>query len=159
MYPRVGKELFCVSARSLIFKVIVLQVQFPAFALFFGGAEFGFSHEKGVFTLCKLESFPFFPGPFAAFWPAVPSEFQEDVSKGQLALQCLRCPAGRFSLGGGQYLDGSVGDWGKPWPAGERPCGREVLRVPCRVVVKGNQRESQPCWGAPCFETNPEFAE
>ncbi|CAJ1358516.1 unnamed protein product [Effrenium voratum] len=43
---------------------------------------------------------------------------KEDVSKGQLALQCLRCPAGRFSLGGGQYLDGSVGDWGKPWPAG-----------------------------------------
>ncbi|CAE6931148.1 ELAPOR2 [Symbiodinium natans] len=38
--------------------------------------------------------------------------------KGQLDAVCTRCAPGRFSLGGGRHLDGSLGDWARTWPEG-----------------------------------------
>ncbi|CAE7520479.1 MORN3, partial [Symbiodinium sp. CCMP2456] len=37
---------------------------------------------------------------------------------GELDVICTRCPRGRFSLGGGRYVDGSKGDWARSWPEG-----------------------------------------
>lgn len=33
-------------------------------------------------------------------------------------MSCSPCPRGRFSLGGGIYVDGSTSDWLRPWPLG-----------------------------------------
>ena len=30
--------------------------------------------------------------------------------------ECIACPVGTFSLGGGLSLQGSLGDWKPPWP-------------------------------------------
>lgn len=35
-------------------------------------------------------------------------------------LQCIDCPAGKFSLGGGLLISGVAGDWHKSWPVGLR---------------------------------------
>eukprot|EP00931_Biecheleriopsis_adriatica_P101375 TRINITY_DN76528_c0_g1_i1.p1 TRINITY_DN76528_c0_g1~~TRINITY_DN76528_c0_g1_i1.p1 ORF type:complete len:1173 (+),score=188.80 TRINITY_DN76528_c0_g1_i1:49-3519(+) len=38
--------------------------------------------------------------------------------RAQLRVQCETCPPGKFSLGGGSLIDGTAGDWAKPWLAG-----------------------------------------
>ncbi|CAK9083649.1 Endosome/lysosome-associated apoptosis and autophagy regulator 1 [Durusdinium trenchii] len=45
-------------------------------------------------------------------------QLKEDHQASRLKVNCIPCPRGRFSLGGGLYVDGSTSDWSRPWPAG-----------------------------------------
>lgn len=45
-------------------------------------------------------------------------KIKDDVRSSKLKVSCLPCPRGRFSLGGGLLMDGSSGDWSRPWPEG-----------------------------------------